>query len=228
MKMPCIATVLALGLCSSASALTYMGPPTTTMKQGQWAIGERGGWSENDVEIGGVTLEDVELTNILGSVHVGLATSRMELFGLFGVGNVEDTGYEFAAGVGTKITMNSDRPLSWGLLAQGVFYQQDEPFILPPYSGNIELEAWEIQIAAGPCWRFNNFSIYGGPFLHLIQGDNDVVVDDTVVESLDVEQHGLWGGYVGLGLHLDRVEVTGEIQVGPDAWGLGLGVTLKL
>ena len=65
MRQRCIATILALGLCSNALALTYLGPPTTNMKAGQWA--------------GGVSYADGEQDDDQGARGVGTLAHQRKI-----------------------------------------------------------------------------------------------------------------------------------------------------
>jgi len=77
-----------------------------------------------------------------------------------------------------------------------------------------------MQIAVGPTWKLNDtLSIYGGPFVHLIDGD---------VENADLEEDSAFGGYVGAEAALaDNTSLFGEIQLTGSGWAIGAGIGWK-
>ena len=104
-------------------------------------------------------------------------------------------------------------------------------------SGTIGIDAYEIQVAAGPTYKMGALSIYGGPFLHFIGGDLNL--DGTVGEesgsiSFDLKEKSVFGGYVRtVRPQTKPFEVTkgyylfGEFQFTGDTWGFGTGVRWK-
>lgn len=203
-------------LAEGAWALTYLGPPTTAMRAGQWAVGVEGAWSEQDLEMDVAGFEDLpvddfEIETVLAQVSVGLATNRMEVFGRIGVVRAEwesiESDEELAVGGGTRITTNLDDPLSWGIVAQGLYWQFDG-----------EEDNIEAQIGLGPCWRTGGFILYGGPMIHLYHAE----ADDPYIGSIEIDQESWFGAWLGGGVDLWRqARLTAEIQATPDAWGVG-------
>jgi len=103
-------------------------------------------------------------------------------------------------------------------------------------SGNAELDYWEIQIAVGPTFEGDNFRVYGGPFLHLIDGDIDIDatgVDDVpstwrVKSSGDISESSQFGGYAGAQwLAAENTTANIEVQFTSDAWAVGIGAIWK-
>lgn len=195
--------------------LTYVGPPTTNMRAGQWAVGASYGYSEQDIEIddGAVgDIEDYEIEATLARIAVGLATNRAEVYGLIGGANDEQEEFnghpETAVGAGARITTNLDDPLSWGLAAQVLYFE--------PEFGEIT----DAQVAIGPCWRSEGCLVYGGALLHILQGDID-----SDFGGGDFEQDSWLGAYIGGGVDLGRhltLTVEGQITAGGAGGGTGL------
>jgi hypothetical protein len=151
-----------------------------------------------------------------------------------------DGGFGLAWGFGTKATFWQDEELSWGGLCQITWLEPDDSSIDlsgdPVFSGDAEIDFWEVQIAVGPTWRAaDNLRLYGGPFLHFVNGDLDLsgrTVDMgteilTEVES-DIEEESQFGGYVGAHFDLDQNTFCFiEGQLTNDAWGIGIGASRR-
>ena len=109
----------------------------------------------------------------------------------------------------------------------------DPTFIL---TGDAELDFWELQVAVGPTWEGDNFRIYGGPFLHLVDGDIDLDttgVDGStaiwrVISNGDIEEASQFGGYAGAQWLVNENTVANvEAQFTGDAWAIGIGAVWK-
>jgi hypothetical protein len=151
-----------------------------------------------------------------------------------------DGSFGFGWGFGTRATFWQDEELSWGGLFQITWLQPDDSSITlagdTEFSGKAEIDIREVQIAVGPTWRVDdNVRVYGGPFLHFIDGDLDIsgrtvdMGDEILTETTgDIEEESQFGGYVGA--HLDVDENTScfiEFQLTGDAWGIGLGAARR-
>jgi len=179
-------------------------------------------------------------------VRLGIADADGDIDRIFPDGAASDEykgfdgGFGLAWGIGTKATFWEDEELSWGGLLQITWLEPDDSSITlagdPVFSGDAELDIWEVQIAAGPTWRaFDNLCIYGGPFLHFVNGDLDLsgsTVDMgtpiSVDASGDIEEESQFGGYVGAQFDLDQDTFCFiEGQFTGDAWGIGLGASRR-
>ena len=143
----------------------------------------------------------------------------------------------FAWGIGTKATFWQDGDVTWGGLFQATWSDPDGSDVDlkgdPAFSGDADLDFWEVQIAAGPTVEFDDFRVYGGPFLHFVGGDLDIsgqTVDQpgsipiTMTASQDVEEKSILGGYVGAQwLMAENTTCNVEFQVTGDAWAIGVG-----
>jgi len=136
-----------------------------------------------------------------------------------------DGGNEFAYGFGTKLTISEQDAITWGGLFQMTWIEGDDSV-----SGiDIDVDAYEMQIAFGPTYEVDSMRIYGGPFLHLVDGDGKAsgVVPGwgAISGSFDVEQESEFGGYVGA--QFDVAEnscVNVEAQFTGDAWAITAGI----
>jgi hypothetical protein len=154
-----------------------------------------------------------------------------------------DGSFGLAWGFGTRATFWQDEELSWGGLFQMTWLEPDDSSIssiISPgnlhYSGTADIDIREVQIAIGPTWRIeDNVRIYGGPFLHYVDGDLDIsgeIVDPGVgVEmksSGDIEEKSQFGGYVGANFDVDEnTSCFIEYQLTGDTWGIGLGAARR-
>lgn len=207
-----------LCLLSSASlAIDFMGPPTAELNEGQWSFGFLYSSSERDLEVEGfginAPLDDVETTRYFANLGYGL-TDWWE-FGLrLGVAESEiddidfNGGTDFAIGWGTKITFASDENIDWGALFQASWSQGDESYNydfseygLGTGKFNIDIDAYEIQMAVGPTIKMEGCTLYGGPFVYLVYGDLDAKALGVTV-NFDIEEDSAVGGYIGAAFDL--------------------------
>ncbi|MHC4168689.1 MAG: hypothetical protein ACYSWQ_17190 [Planctomycetota bacterium] len=149
-----------------------------------------------------------------------------------------DSSFEFAYGIGSRVTFWEDGDVTWGALAQILWQNPDGDIDLtaandPTFTlkGDAELDFWELQIAAGPTLEGDGFRIYGGPFLHIVDGDIDLDATGVdafgatwqVISSGDLRESSQLGGYAGAQLDLDENTTANiEIQFTSDAWAVGL------
>jgi hypothetical protein len=202
--------------CCPALALTRMGPPTAALKAGQFAIVPEFSYSENDVDREGSRgSRTVRLNTLLGRISYGLRDD-CELYVRGGTGG-GSAWIPITLGAGAKWTFYQGTELPWGALFQLHWY--------PGTSFATELDLYEVQIAVGTTYRFDRFSVYGGPFLHFLRGDEDSSVFGTHV---DLEEESVLGVYAGARADLtNRIGLDVELQVTADAFGVGFGLPLK-
>ena len=148
-----------------------------------------------------------------------------------------DGSFGFGWGVGTRATFWQDGDVTWGALFQATWVDPGDSDVDlkgdPAFSGNADLEWWEVQIAAGPTVQFDDFRLYGGPFLHFVGGDLEIdgqdatpVVPGTTLmrADQDIEEESLFGAYVGAQwLMAGNATANVELQITGDAWAVGLG-----
>jgi len=238
--------VMVAFLVSPVSALTYMGPPTSNVKQGELLLGFDYSDSELDVEWRGYglkgTIKNVESDLYLGKVGLGLSDG-FELFGRFGLNRMDYTlhqmeytediedgfgfnsGNEFTWGIGTKATFGRKDNISWGALFQIMDFSGHDKTYFDGYLIDTEIDAYEIQLAIGPSYEIDNLCLYGGPFLHVIGGDVNMESGSTVLSSFDIEQGSEVGGYVGLGWQFaENSSLNIEYQLTGDAEMIGISL----
>ena len=224
MKKVAVITI-AVAFASPVWALTFMGPPSSNITNGQFGIGFDYSRSENDIDIEGVSgiLTDVEVDTYLARLVFGVA-DRVELSARLGIGEVEDLGNEFAWGVGAKATLVKSGWLSWGALFQLTGLYGNETDSVSGFTITGDLDIYEYQVAAGPTLQLGRLSVYGGPFLHYIRGDANIRIAGST-SSYDLEQESEFGGYGGLSLQMaDNTSLGIEYQSTGDADAFGIGL----
>ena len=232
----CVAVVVACLLSSSAQALTALGPPRAGLDYKQLSAGFLFTSSEMDLKMSGYglswTATDIKSTTYLSRLSVGLSYD-WELYGLLGSCDLSADDYdgssEFAGGFGTKFTVAEKDSVTWGGVFQmcsinsGGSISED----VPGYglvTMDVDIQALDIQFAFGPTYTKGSFSIYGGPFLHFVDGDFDATLLGVPV-TFDIEQESVFGGYVGGQYELtENTSWFGEFQFTGDAWAFGTGV----
>jgi hypothetical protein len=153
-----------------------------------------------------------------------------------------DSDAELAAGAGLKLTFYEEGNLKLGGLFQ---------FNVASFDGQLKASDWvsgdfveinmsEAQLALGASCKCNEqLTIYGGPFLHFVNGD---IHDEYSELSTDPNYPGLWtsefdwdiqgksvfGGYVGAQINFaENVSFNLEYQQTADARALGMGLIFK-
>ncbi|MCJ7719823.1 outer membrane beta-barrel protein [Candidatus Bathyarchaeota archaeon] len=194
-----------------------MGPPTAGLKTGQFRVGVEYAYSDVDMELEGEELDGVTSNMIFGNLGYGIMDD-WEAFVRLGVANVDvedfSGDYGLAWGLETKVTFLKQENLNWGALFQMTWSNSEDE--------DVEFDFYDMQIAVGPTWKLSEtLSIYGGPFVHLIDGD---VSDDNG----DLEEDSAFGGYVGAEAALaDNTSLFGEVQFTGAGWAIGTGVAWK-
>ena len=217
------------------------------------------GWSETyshvKYKINGLTSN-----MFLGNLSYGML-NNWDIYGRLGVADIEcdeimrifadnstpnryqglDSTYGFAWSFGTKATFGRDGDVVWGGLFQITRSNPDVSNINllgdPNFTGEAEIDYYEIQLAVGPTLQLDDISIYGGPFVHFVRGDLDITgrtedsfgIVSTEISAHDIMEESQFGGYVGVNLNAtDNASVYAEYQFTSDAWAFGLGTLLKI
>lgn len=196
-------------------------------------------------------IKSLKSNMFLGSIGYGIC-DNWDAFMHFGIADAQDEiaeslicgrsgnryygfngDYGFAWGFGTRATFCQNDNLAWGGLFQMTWSNPGSSSVKlrsdSTYSGDVDLDFWEIQIAFGPTLQFDSFSIYGGPFIHFIKGDWALEgVTQSMKSSADVREESIFGAYGGTKLDIDeRTSWYTEYQFTSDAWGVGTGVIWK-
>ena len=216
--------IIAVLFGSPAWALTYMGSPSSNVKQGELFLGFDYSNSEVDFEFsnGGSRgiLDDVDIDLYMGRAGIGIFDG-LEIFGRFGVGEIEALGNESAWVAGTRATIAESDDVSWGVLFQLLSLQADEPGNIGGATLNGDFDIYEYQLAIGP--TFNN-TVYFGPFFHFIDGDADLAGYGLV----DIEQEDEFGLFIGVFWELgDNTTLKIEFQGTDDAKMGGISLVHK-
>lgn len=266
-RMVLISIAVLCFLVSTSFALDLMGPPTADLKQDEWRVGVDYMYSNIDIEADGIpeldlvatTVEDVQVNKVFANIGTGLSDNLEVFLRIGGAGANPDeddnsdniagytgSGSGFAIGGGIKATLleSDNSKTKWGVLAQMSW--SDLSFDTESYSImghtvslSTDVSLIEAQFAFGPTVEISeNFLLYGGPFLRILDGDADIkgTIDgasDTV--STDLEEDSMFGGYIGM--QLDIKPASGEITNGAyllceaqftrDGWGIGAGIGWK-
>lgn len=145
----------------------------------------------------------------------------------------------FSWGVGTRTTFYQQDNTTWGAIFQADWINPGDSDITDKtdagFSGSAEISYWEVQVAIGPTVEFDNVRVYGGPFLHFVNGDLDIsgtttstIPDTSTKVSHDIKEKSQLGGFLGAQWNLgNNNTLVTEAQFTGDAWGIGIGTTWK-
>lgn len=232
-KMKRVIITFVIFISNPCWALTYMGPPTSNIKGGQFGLGGEYSFSQMDIRLSGYGLIDtidIEANTYFARLLFGIANNA-ELSVKLGIGDIEEdasdgfsSGNEFAWGVGAKAGFGGSETIRPGVLFQLISLSGDDSAIVGPYIIEGDFDAYEIQVATGITFDADDFCIYAGPFLHLIVGDLDASVG-AVGMSLDIEQESEFGGYAGFAWNIaDNTDLAFEYQLTGDADAIGISL----
>jgi len=242
---------------TGALAIAPVGPPTAGLKTGQWSAGFDYARGEIDFDIDwksdfasglpDTKAKDFKSDAYLAKLGFGM-TDDWELYGFLGAadnrGKVEwtdgsstsfDGGHKFSGGFGTKWTFLKDEKLSWGLVYQMGWSQGDDSYNLDlsaygEYGTekiDVDLDSYDIFLAAGPTYEMENWRIYGGAGLYYYDADIDIEYMDITVVKGDADE-AMFGAYAGVEVDLDTsCSLYGEYMLADDAWVFGTGIKWK-
>ena len=144
-----------------------------------------------------------------------------------------------AWGFGTRFTMRDTGTVKWGGMAQMTWQKPKGNSTWtakadPGYriNGNWELDCWELIVAVGPTFVYDNVQFYAGPMLHMVRGDLNFEGTTTdgsrATTSQDIEEETMVGGYAGMQMDLyENILFYVDGQFTGNAWGVGLGGILR-
>ena len=151
-----------------------------------------------------------------------------------------DSGTELAAGAGLKITFFKEDNLKLGGLFQFSTASFDGQLKAPHWESSdfVDIDMTEVQLALGASCKCNDqLTIYGGPFLHFVNGD---ISDNMTASSStdpgifnseftwDIEERSSFGGYIGAQLNLSEQSAFNiEYQQTADAQAFGMSLIFK-
>jgi len=226
-----VVVVIVLLSVNPVWALTFMGPPTSDLKQKEWRTGFDYSTGEFDIDVsrsGPVTFRDLDIDNEAFFGLVGAAPfDETELFVRLGRAGLAGSGTEFAWGAGFKATVFDSSLAPWGVLFQITHTEGDDSYVDSGSLVTADFDLYEMQIAVGPSYQQGNVCIYGGPFLHFVNGDVDLGIAGQK-SSYDIEDESVFGGYIGLSAEIaENVSLAFEGQFTSDASVFGVGATVK-
>lgn len=190
------------------------------------------GWYDSSGPERSYTLKDFEVRKFYTNLGYGLAENWDSFLRLGGTnakfgdsafspelwpgGEEFSSRTDFSIGFGIKGTFCQEGDLKIGGLFQLNWSEFDgaiKPAGWPVADDCVEMELTEIQVAVGPAYRLTeSILIYGGPFLHFIDGDwSDVYSEMTEEEpyqlktskySWKIEETSIFGGYFGAQMEL--------------------------
>lgn len=215
-----------LALTQKVFGLTPIGTPSATLDEGKYEAGFSYFSSDMDVKVDPFGLGDVlniKTSGYMPTLDIGLGGGWQFSLGL-GVADIDaegikdDNGF---GGLGIKKTLFRQGDIDWGASIQIYWsYFDDEVVIVPTTVSVVDLSYHEIQIAFGPTYRKGDLCIYGGPFLHYLDGEIDV--NDFRGEfSSDIERDLKVGGFVGISTKITKnIDFGFEAQFVKDAEAL--------
>jgi len=250
--------VIALMSAGQVWAIAPIGPAASTLEKGQLELGFDYAHTEFrdlpmnvTVKVLGSTVPDSQyhptaakklpmdetVNGYWAEVGYGLL-DPLDVFLRLGVMDLEFENPEFGCGLGGRVTIAESERLDWGLLAQASWFDSTyEQTIWIPELGLVrardDLNFAAVQIAAGPVYKGEGFSVYGGPFLYWLRLDGDetlVVLSDgaTINATVDVESDVRFGVYVGLSADLaDDLSVRAEAQLAADSQTFAFGLICR-
>ncbi len=231
--------VIVLVIAGRVWAVAPIGPAASTLEKGQLELGfdyartkfhdlsGRATVKVSGSPVPGKLQVDDTVNGYWAEVGYGLF-DPLDVFLRLGAADLEFAGPEFAWGLGGRVTIAESERLDWGLLAQASWFGgTKEQTISTPEWGLVRqrdyLDCAVFQIAAGPVYKGDGLSVYGGPFLYWLCFDgaseatvlsNGVPINSTIDGETDVQ----FGGYVGLSVDLaDRLSVRAEAQLAADS-----------
>ena len=176
--------------------------------------------------------------NVEGFLRIG--GTRAEFVDSLWVDSEEfESGSNLAIGAGLKAFIELGG-LKVGGIIQGSYAEYQGELDAPqwPAPDFVEIDLTEVQLALGASYTTWSFSIYGGPFLHLISGDlydNETLLfieEDTEVPGLlnteyvwDLDEDSIFGGYIGAQLEVAEgcsVNVEYQKTAAADAFGASI------
>jgi hypothetical protein len=201
---------------------------------------------------GAAVLTDVQSDLYYVGLGYGISDD-WALYGGVGVANAEfpadgsgapfdgDDGFGF--GIGTVKTLAEDGDIKWGILGQLTQGKSEDNVTVAAGgqtfgNGNIsspltagrhemKLEWYEVQVALGPAVPVcEGVCLYGGPFLHFLEGDLEIKGSR---DEFELEQRLQLGAYIGALVSLGdpNASLKAEFLWTGEAWGIGIGASIR-
>ena len=155
-----------------------------------------------------------------------------------------DGSFALAWGVGSRMTFAETGDIAWGTVFQMTWLNpkesecswtnpEDSDIHVDP---TIDLQYWEIQLAAGPTLNLGKLWLYGGPFLYFAKGDlnvggtwTDTGLSGPIEADHDLREESNFGGYGGMQWSVaENLAFYAEGHYTGDGWAGGAGATWRL
>jgi hypothetical protein len=136
------------------------------------------------------------------------------------------SGNDLAWGVGSKLNFGRMGPCDLGVAFQFTSLRADDRTFVGPLLIREKHTAYLFELAVGPTYQTHGVSIYGGPFLHIITGEEEGWIDSMRAGSMDIEEEGSEvGGYAGISVEAaTNTNIALEYQFTDDSWAIGAGI----
>jgi len=226
-----VVALTCLSLSSASYALDPIGPPKALLGEGHWGLGVEYAYSQTDNEVEGFFVTPVESASGQLRANEAYANLRygvwqnVDVFGRLGaVTFSEPLFYEgdadLAWGLGAAATVYDTDKLDWGLVVQ-FSRGESSNHAMPLWPGRVEIEAWSLQVAAGPTYQFReDLAVYGGLFYDMLRGE----IEETALH-LDIEEDDPFGGFVGLDWEVkEDAYLSVEFQYAGDTLAIATGL----
>ena len=200
-----------------------------------------------------ITLKDLKINRTYATLGYGVYDNA-EIFARLGGLNArfgdtiwEDSekfysGPELSGGAGVKLTFYEEDNVKLGGLFQFNSTSFDGELKSPywPASDFVKIDLSEVQVAVGASCRCNdNLTVYGGPFLHFVDGDlrdnsSQLSADPnypglfTSEFNWDIRQDSSLGGYIGAQMNFaENCSFNVEYQQTADARAFGMSLLFR-
>ena len=242
-----IVVLVVLFFSSNVLALTTLGPPKAGLMKGGYGLSVDYLYGKQDVQLnhgfspgGGpkMTIDGMKVHSVGVKLGYGL-TNNLETFISTTGGSIrgsEPGGISFnssngySLGFGTKATFGQCNGMDWGGIFQILLASLDGKTKAGGASWSSHSSLYEIQIAMGPTYQLNDkVSLYGGPFLHFLDGRFSAKRRSTPGRiAYDLDQGSYFGGYIGAAVDITaKTDFCIEYQHTAAADALGMSLRYK-
>ena len=223
-----------------AGADFSLGEADIKLKNGWWIETQAGVFQD----AGGardISMKDFETTKLYGNIGYGIA-ENWEVFLRIGAKKAEfgdaiwaqgeefDSGIDFAGGGGVRVTLFEINDLEIGGLFQlnwcNLDGKLDSSLLSSPVFVDIDLVETQIALGATYPWT-DSVSVYGGPFIHYIEGDFEAQYPNYEIKW-DIDEGPVYGGYLGAVLEIaENCFFSVEYQQSADANAFAAGLMFR-
>ncbi|MCJ7805713.1 hypothetical protein MUP46_03675, partial [Patescibacteria group bacterium] len=184
-----IVFIAVLLMSSQLWAIAPLGPAAGNLKKGDSSLAFEYAHTEAEFTAKALGLAadfEAQCDGFYGKYAYGVADGS-ELFVRFGAAKFSsDTdvtlpagydfatsapGYDFAWGLGAKTTLAKTGNVRWGVQAQVTWWQSQGDVTSADFDLHETDKGYTVQVAAGPVYRADALSVYGGPVLFFTKAD---------------------------------------------------------